>query len=310
MFRTLLVPLDGSESSEGSLPLARGIAAAASSTIHLAQVQTSIIPGPLLSSTQFDYQGFDMEAYTERNREDIQRHLTTIATALEADGIAAQPAALDGHVVDALTEHAASIEADLIVMTTHGRSGASRMWLGSIAEGLVRHVNVPIVLLRTVEEQDTPIRVEAVRHILIPLDGSDLGESILAPAAALARLCGARLTLAHVVAMHSALDAGVVRLLPENVVRIRDEAHAYLEAVADRLRAEGLTVETHVADGYGAAAAIVALGEELGADLIALATHGHGGVRRAVIGSVADKVLRSSSHPLMIVRGEPDGAED
>jgi nucleotide-binding universal stress UspA family protein len=307
MFHTLLVPLDGSESSEQSLPLARGIAAAASATVHLVQVHAPTVPGTLLSSTQFEYQGLDMEAYAERHREEMGEHLAPIAETFEAQGVTARPAVLEGRVIDVLTEHATSIEADLIVMTTHGRSGASRMWLGSVADGLVRHTHIPIVLLRANDEGRAPIEVHDIRHILVPLDGSDLGESVLTPAADLARISGARITLAHVVASHSALGTGVVPLLPDDIVRIRDQADDYLQEVAQRLRSEDLSVETHLTEGEGAASAIAAMADELEADLIAVATHGHGGVRRAVIGSVADKVLRSSSRPLMMLRPAADG---
>jgi nucleotide-binding universal stress UspA family protein len=106
----------------------------------------------------------------------------------------------------------------------------------------------------------------------------------------------------HVVASHAALGGGVVPLLPDDIVRLNDQADAYLEGVAERLREDGLSVATHLAEGEGAANMIAAMADELEADLIALATHGHGGLRRAMIGSVADKVLRSSPLPLMVLR--------
>lgn len=306
MFHTLLVPLDGSESSERCLPLARAIARASSSSVHLVEVHAPAVPGLLLSSTQFDYQGLDMEAYAARHREEMGAHLAPIAESFEGEGITASAAVLEGRVVDQLAAHAESVAADLIVMTTHGRSGASRMWLGSVADGLVRHTHIPIIMSRVDHERRPPAGLDDLRHILVPLDGSDLGERILEPAAALARISGARLTLAHVVASHAALGGGVVPLLPDDIVRLNDQADAYLEGIAERLREDGLSVATHLAEGEGAANMIAAMADELDADLIALATHGHGGLRRAMIGSVADKVLRSSPLPLMVLRPDSD----
>ncbi|MEX2468030.1 MAG: universal stress protein [Gemmatimonadota bacterium] len=309
MFHTLFVPLDGSEFSERSLPLARVIAREASSTIHLVQVHAPTVPGHLLSSTQFEYQGLDLEAYAARHREETGAHMTSLADALEADGITVRPAVLEGRVVETLAEHAASVEADLIVMTTHGRSGANRLWLGSVADGLVRHTHIPILMVRASEDQGEAAEraePETLEHILVPLDGSDLAELILAPAAGLARATGARLTLAHVVASHSAMGAGLVPLLPDDIVRIRDQADAYLQKVAAQLSADGLTVDTHLAEGDTPPSVITAIAKEVGADLIALATHGYGGMKRAVLGSVADKVLRSSPLPLLVLRPEAE----
>jgi nucleotide-binding universal stress UspA family protein len=309
MFNTLLVPLDGSDFSERSLPLARRLAREGSSTIHLVQVHAPAVPGPMLSTTQFEYQGLDLDAYAERHREEMGAHLTPIAAALEADGVTVRPAVLEGRVVEELADHAAAVEADLIVMTTHGRSGASRLWLGSVADGLVRHTHIPILMLRTGESSEGTATPDAVAHILVPLDGSDLAERILDPAVALARATGAGITLAHVVSSNAALGTRLVPVLPDDIVRIRDQAQAYLAEIAARLTADGLKVETQVVEGDSPAATITKVADEVGADIIALATHGYGGVRRAVLGSVADKVLRSSPLPLLVLRPGKDGAK-
>lgn len=309
MFHTLLVPLDGSDSSERSLPLARRLAREGSSTIHLVQVHAPAVPGPLLSSTQFEYQGLDLEAYAERHREEMGAHLTPIAAALEADGVTVRPAVLEGRVVDELTDHAAAVEADLIVMTTHGRSGASRLWLGSVADGLVRHTHIPILMLRADETAEETAAPDTVAHIMVPLDGSDLAERILAPAVALARATGARITLAHVISSNAALGTRLAPLLPDDIVRIRDQARGYLAQIAAGLTADGLQVETHIAEGESPASTITAAAKKVGADLIAIATHGRGGMRRAVLGSVADKVLRSSPLPLLVLRPGKDDAK-
>lgn len=309
MFHTLLVPLDGSDFSERSLPLARRLAREGASTLHLVQVHAPPVPGPMLSSTQFEYQGLDLEAYAERHREEMGAHLTPIAAALEADGVTVRPAVLEGRVVDELADHAAAVEADLIVMTTHGRSGASRLWLGSVADGLVRHTHIPILMLRASESAGEAAGSDALAHILVPLDGSDLAEHILDPAVALARATGARVTLAHVVSSNAALGTRLVPVLPDDIVRIREQAQAYLTEIAAGLTADGMKVETKVVEGDSTAATITDLANEVGADLIALATHGYGGMRRAVLGSVADKVLRSSPLPLLVLRPRPDDAK-
>jgi len=308
MIRTLLVPLDGSEFSERSLPLARAIARQASGSLHLVQVHPPAIAGHLVSSSQFAYQGLDLEAYAERHREEARTHLEGIARELTAEGLNARATVLEGLIPETLAEHAEAIQADLVVMTTHGRTGANRLWLGSVADGLIRHTRVPVLLHHPAEEDGRSVALEGLRHILVPLDGSKLAEGILDSVKDLARVSGARLTLAHVVASNSAVGAGLVPLLPDDIVRVRDQADAYLTEVAERLRAKGLGVETYLTEDDNPAAAIASAAEEVRADVIALATHGYGGLRRAVLGSVADKVLRSSPLPLLIVRPAAEGS--
>ncbi|MDZ7780667.1 MAG: universal stress protein [Gemmatimonadota bacterium] len=302
MFQTLLVPLDGSEFSERSVPLARGLARASSGALHLVQVHPPAVAGHMLSSSQFAYRSLDLEAYAERHREEAGRHLEQLANKLSGDGTAVHTTVLEGPIAETLADHAGAIGADLIVMTTHGRAGANRMWLGSVADALVRHTHTPILLMHPEDQDRDTVEVDRLKHILVPLDGSDLAESVLAPTATLARTTGARLTLAHIVASQSALGAGLVPLLPDDIVRIREQANEYLENTADRLRSEGLTVDTHVCEGETAAPTVAAVAKDLKADLVSLATHGYGGLKRAVLGSVADKVLRSSPLPMLVLR--------
>ena len=148
------------------------------------------------------------------------------------------------------------------------------------------------------------------RQILVPLDGSDQAERILPHVEALATSFGASVTLfratvtpAKVVAETTGggLD-GEAPLDPTPIVQAeREEAAAYLQAVADRLRTAGLTVQEEHPDGL-AGDLIVQRAAELGADLIAMTTHGRSGLGRLVFGSVADHVLRHAACPVLLVR--------
>jgi nucleotide-binding universal stress UspA family protein len=302
MFKSLLVPLDGSAFSERSLPLATGIARASSAALHLLQVQQPPVPGHLLSSRQFQYQGLDLDAYAARHREEALAHLEDLAGRIGAEGVTVHATVVEGRVVDAIAEHAEAVGADAIVMTTHGRSGANRMWLGSVADGLVRHTTVPILLVHPDEDDDTRVDAEAIQRVMVALDGSDLAESVLEPAAALVDATGGRLILGHVLTTGLLLGGDLLPLLPDDAVRVREEAEAYLEDVAERLRADGRSVEIKLMESGSAGAAIPAMAQDARADLVALATHGHGGLRRMMLGSVADKVLRSSPLPLLVLR--------
>jgi nucleotide-binding universal stress UspA family protein len=150
-----------------------------------------------------------------------------------------------------------------------------------------------------------------LHHVLIPLDGSARAEGILDPALELGRLLGADFTLLRVIEPVILPDArlggnAVSGLNPDLLQALQSEAQAYLERIAEQLRARSARVQTRVVSNRWAAGAIL---EEAGAHamyLIALATHGRGGVARLLLGSVADKVVRGASVPVLLWRSLGD----
>jgi nucleotide-binding universal stress UspA family protein len=191
-------------------------------------------------------------------------------------------------------------------MTTHGRGGLERAWLGSVADALVRCCSVPILLLRPGESTPDIAQVPQFKRILIPLDGSALAEQILAPALELGGLAHAEYTLLRAVepfvlvgyapvAQASRLD---LKLTQEGLA----EAQRYLDRVAERLRAAGRPPRTRALLAEQSAAAILDEARRQDADLIAMATHGRSGLARLLLGSVADKVLRGATLPVLMVR--------
>jgi nucleotide-binding universal stress UspA family protein len=221
-----------------------------------------------------------------------------------AHGVDASTILLDGPVAAALAEHARASGADLIAMTTHGRGGIERSWLGSVAVELTRLSPVPLLLVRS--EPGPATRM--FRRVLVPLDGSALAETILEHAMRLGRLeAGAELILLDVVQpittdiwlSYASLAPSATRSVTE-----RQEQHAreYLNGIVRRLTTEGLRARVRVVAAANVATAVldVARGEEV--DLVALATHGRSGLARLVLGSVADKVVRGSRTTVLLFR--------
>jgi nucleotide-binding universal stress UspA family protein len=300
MFKSLLVPLDGSEFSERTLPLAHGLAKATGASLHLAHVHVTHAPDHFLSNTQFQYEGLDLDEYESRYRDQEKTYLSQVESRLA--GATVDSVLLEGSVAEQIAAYATDVGADMVVMTTHGHTGVSRMWLGSVADALIRHTTLPILVVHPGCDAHVPTDAFSFKHILVPLDGSDLSASILAPAEVLAMATGARVTLLHVVSSTAVLGARIFPLMPDDISPAKEKARMHLESVADSLRSEGLEAAVHVQEHEAPARAIAALGESMGADLIALATHGYGGLKRALLGSVADKVLRSSSVPILVKR--------
>lgn len=141
--------------------------------------------------------------------------------------------------------------------------------------------------------------MEPFRRVLVPLDGSRLAEAILPAAIAIARRCGATMTLLHVLE-HNAPET----IHGEQHLKDTRAAGAYLEDVATRYAPDGVRTEQHVHENpeHDVARSIAAHAAELQVDLIALATHGSGGLRGFLFGSIAQQTLRRTTTPVLLVR--------
>lgn len=306
---SVMVPLDGSPFSEQALPLAADIARARRCPLHLVHVHAPVLGASVPEAFPIVEPGLDEDA---RAREDA--HLRRLAERMEERaGVVVAATVLDGAVVASLNEYAVDTEAGLVVMTTHGRSGLGRAWLGSVADGLLRASHRPLLLLRPVEGEALVDRLDGVRHILVPLDGSRLAEAALPEATALAVLAGARITLSRIVPPVPFPDAAAFGGVPADPVVLdaqRTEAARYLDDVAGRLREEGLDVSTAVSVSWSPAAGVLDISRASQVDLIAMATHGRGGWQRVALGSVADKVVRGGHTPVLVLRPEDSDQDE
>jgi nucleotide-binding universal stress UspA family protein len=304
MFRTILVPLDGSRLAEEALGTATATARRTGATLHLAMVHHPVMPSADSAAMT--------SAFTELDRlahEGEKRYLAHVAERIRAESdLVVQTALLEGAVADRLAAHAASLAADLVVMTTHGRGAVSRMWLGSVADELLRHLTMPLLLLRH-RAPGTADGRSGYRRILVPLDGSARSEAILEPALTMCPPLGAHYTLLRVVTPPPALaepDLAARGGEPSDVMESeRRRAAAYLDRIADRLEARGCHVSTQVIVGDAPARVIIEQGNPAVVDCIALATRGAAGVKRLLLGSVTDKVVRGAEVPVLALHPPP-----
>jgi nucleotide-binding universal stress UspA family protein len=218
-------------------------------------------------------------------------------------------AAPKGEVVETICSRIGDTQADLIVMTSHGRTGLSRAWLGSVADGIVHHATIPVLMLRPIEGK---ARLLAAHHlfkrILVPLDGSAPSAEVLSAAASLARCSKAIVSLLRVVQPVPliSLDAGVpyasmAAIVDDPATKLLvNDAEEQLGDVARQLREQtGVDVDAHAILEPRVASAILDFARAHDADVIAMSTHGRG-LSRFLLGSIADKVLRGSGTPVLI----------
>jgi nucleotide-binding universal stress UspA family protein len=299
MYRAILVPLDGSAFGEQALPLALSIARRAGATLCLAHVHVAE-QSPFVDRLGLRDDAADLQARAAE-RAYLDRHAQRI---MSIQDIPIEIVLLDGPVAAALGDHAQAAGVDLIVISTHGRGALGRVWLGSVAAALVRHAPVPMLLVRPHQPLAQPNDEQVFRHVLVPLDGSPLAEQVIEPAIALGALAQARYTLLQaldpLVAEHThpPYAVGLDRRL---LADVRENASAYLERVAARLRAQSLEVQTSLVVGPPAHA-ICNYAHAHAVDLIAMATHGHGGLSRLLLGSVTDAIVRRADVPVLLER--------
>jgi nucleotide-binding universal stress UspA family protein len=274
MYRRIVVPLDGSELAEAALTTAEALARPASGTLYLVQAAPP-----------------DDEACAVA-------YLEEVAQRLRARGLEVATLVLPGQPADVVVWQATHNHADLIVMSTHGRGGASRWVLGSVADQVLHRTARPVLLVRPGQGALT----ERTRRVLVPLDGSPLAEQALGHARAIAGTEG-EILLYQVLAPATPIvpDAAPESFWAGMLEEGRAEALQYLDGLATAAQTAGYRVGT--AAEYGVPALCIAnYAREQAVDLIIISSHGRSGAARWLLGSVADELVRSAPAPLLLLR--------
>jgi nucleotide-binding universal stress UspA family protein len=292
MVRSILVPLDGSELSEGVLPYVHRIAVANDADVELLSIADPLSWGEFPTN-------LDPNQVTKR----LAGYLNATQQTLEAEGLRVRSAVVFGREAETILSWASDHDADLIAMSTHGRSGVSRWALGSVTDKVLHGTHRPLLVVRATGSRS---QAPEIKRIIVPLDGSELSASILPFVEKFAAALDASLLLHTVVpsppyymypgpematpaagAVLEGLVAAFKSQLGDTKARIQSRSDLDVVSVVT----VGATVDT-----------IVSTAREEGADLIAIATHGRSGIGRWVLGSVADGVVRRSHLPCLVVR--------
>jgi nucleotide-binding universal stress UspA family protein len=309
MYRDVLVPLDGSTFSERALCYALPIARAARARVHLLLVHEPIARYAVeIAPTRM------IDRWEDQQREREVRYVERRAMALRSAGVAAVAEIREGDAADELSRRAQT-GVDLVVMSTHGRGGLERVWAGSVADHVMRHVRLPVLLVpptladRSAPPNALPLGVAEppeIRpsHVVAATDGSPAAAEAVTHAVRLARLFGARVTLIRTVAPPrgpaSPFIPHAAGLNEEVMERREAEAREFLDALAAAVTEPDTPVAVHVVRASHASRGILAACAEVGGDLLALGTHRRSRFVRAALGSVADGVVRGSPVPVLV----------
>jgi len=291
--RHVLVPLDGSAFAGQALPLAEVICRTYKARLTLmsaVRVQGLLRNLPLVRAQM---------GLAKAGHLGERAYLRRVARQLRTTGIEVDYIISTSPVTDSINALVRKEGVDLIIASTHGRSGVHRWLIGSVADRIIHLVTKPVLLTRPTAKGNG--KEPTFRRLLVPLDGSKLAERVLPYVRGLAVAFDSEVLLLSVPDVPEAHKYGAALDVLE-VLREKEETELrrHLEGVATSLREEGLNVRSLVT-GSGPARTIVAISEAEAADLIVMATHGWGGLDRLLLGSVAERVLHHTLCPVFLV---------
>jgi nucleotide-binding universal stress UspA family protein len=300
MYEKILVPLDGSELAEVALPYAEELAGRLGSEIILITV---LLPGT--GSDEDWWYPHLHHVYLQKMVDIVKQDVQKILGELAAKETKVESVVLVGYPAEEIVDYASREKIDLIVMSTHGRSGIKRWTLGSVADKVVRAAKEPVLLIRAKGARLDVHKKRVLAKALVPLDGSKKGESAIPYIMELAAKLKTEVILFQVLALGyqtvPGLGYGWVVYSEQQMETDKALARDYLAKVGARLKRRGVAVESEVRFG-NVAEEIIKFADEMHVDVVVMSTHGRSGIGRWVFGSVAERLLYQGNNPLLLVR--------
>lgn len=301
MTRTIVVPLDRSQVAESALPFA--IALAKQTDARLSLLSVIDLPYEFAAwldvSTVIDARIDIEDAYAD--------YLESLA--LEIEDVQVDAMVRAGNAATEIERYIEDLEDPVVVMASHGRSGVRRMLVGSVTQQVVHRVRTPVIVVPARTPQDPEWTPDRLESMLVPLDGSDFAEVALEAGLNLLGDRKPRIHLMRVVEVVSWYGGPYSGMdyygLDPYIDVARDAADTYLAGIAADLRERGYDVTTEVRVGL-VSDQIEAVATNEDVELVVMATHGRSGVGRLIFGSVAERTLRQTPVPLMLVHPDPD----
>jgi len=282
MYDRILVPLDGSELAEASLPYAKFIAKKWNSEVILMMV---CLPS--------NYAELPLKAYIQKKEKELQ-----------AKGIKTNSRILRGEAAAAILDFSQKNNVDIIIMTAHGGSGISRWALGSCATKVLQKTNVPTLLVKPKQTKAKSFNAE-MGKILVALDGSHFSEAIIPYAKGIMDIHKQEVILLRVIEpVTLPFTSGYIgheKYEREMLEKAEEEAKDYLKKKRRIFEQQGVKSSTTLLKGHPANV-ILTYAEKNNINLIAITTHGYTGITKWAYGSVAANVIESSTIPILLFR--------
>lgn len=308
MFHRVLVPLDGSELAETVCVYAKELAGRLDLDVvllHVANPSTQgIVPMEL--------------AYIEHMAEIVGRQVKEVQKATDPEKksksvkVAGELAV--GYSSEEILRFADQNAIDLIILASHGHSGLKRWTIGSVAGQVMSATKIPVWLIKPTPHEQTSYDKWPSKTLIVPLDGSELAESVLPHVEALAKQRGkepldvvlVRVSEIMTIPNYYSPDISGVSLnwgniLQEETIRRKQAAKDYLEGIEKRFKKNNIKVKSVVIEGRPQDE-VVEYANKVPYSMIIMATHGRSGISRLVYGSVAANILHGVDRPIFMIK--------
>jgi nucleotide-binding universal stress UspA family protein len=301
MFDPILVPLDGSLLAECVLPQVIAIGQAFNAKIVLLHVMDK-------NSSDVSEKFIDLLNW-QINKTEAKLYLERITDRLEKVGLRTKAIVLEGPAADSITEFARSQGMKLVILSSHGSSGVRKCGISSVTDKITLSAPTSVLIVRAHQTQD-----QALRRILVPLDGSWRAEYLLPMVTLLARFHNSQIQIVHVVkppemARHLPVAQEDIDLSNRVVARNREEALKYLEQIQSVSPLAAIDVKTQLIVSDNAPLAIHEIVDQQKIDLVALNAHGYSGNIQWPYGSMVNNFILYGKVPLLIVQDHPINEE-
>jgi nucleotide-binding universal stress UspA family protein len=300
MIQRILVSVDGSLLAEQALSQAAAIAHAFDSEIHLLRVQ----------EPQTGTGGFSDSVSWRLGRAEATSYLEGLAARLRGSGRKVETSLAEGRAADEILNAAHDLQADLIVLSTHGATGQSRFHLGSTAQKVVSQAGRSVLIVRAAEGRGAEPAEALNRRILVPLDGSQRAQWALGLSSSIARVLDSELLLVHVVHTPELQGQAPVRSEERELARLvaardRELAEEHLGQMKSVLAGSSLVVRTLLVDSPNVAETLCQIARDERVSLIVMSAHGSSGAAPWPYGSVADRLIAHGTTPLLVFQDLP-----
>ncbi len=303
MFDPILVPLDGSSLAECVLPHVVAIARPFEAKVTLFRVVEQDQATQSIDPLNWQI-----------NKTEAGLYLDNISTQLQQAGLRTETMIQEGLAAERIIGFAQAQNVNLIILSSHGRSGLSPWGLSSVVQKVILSAPTSALIVRA-QAPTHDLTAERYKRILVALDGSLRAESVLPIVIPLARFHQAQIRVVHVVrkpemARRTPLTQEDIDLAQRVVERNREEATHYLEQLRGWLPVEGITLESHVLTGDDPAATLHDFVKREAIDLVALSAHGYSGNSQWPYGSMVNNFIFYSQAPLLVVQDFPSSKEE
>lgn len=309
MYKKMLVPLDGSELAEIVFPYVTELAG---------RMGTDIVP--IMVSGQSANAFIPMQkAYMEKTEKALQSQVNKVQGGLKPapEPVKVKGEMAIGYAAEEILKYAEENGIDLILMATHGHSGPKRWKIGSVAGKIMSASRIPVLLVRADVPEEAAVKWP-VETILVPLDGSEMAESVLPHVKAigkqqgikpvevvLLRVCEPPTVPSYYGPELSGVPLDWGKYVEQEMVRDKERAREYLDELENKFKDKGIRVRSDVIQGKPDDE-IVEYANKENFGLIVMATHGRSGLSRLVYGSVAANLINGVSSPILMIKPSND----